>query len=158
MLNVVLMELVLDRFAKKERYTIGNLYIDGKLECNTLEDTDRGLSQSMSENDILRVKEKFLGETAIPTGRYEIIFVNSPRFGKTEYAINGKVPLLRNVKGFKNIEIHAGSYPKDTRGCILPGENRMKGMVVNSRKTCKRINEKLWFVISNGGRAFITVK
>ena len=39
------MELLLKRIARKEKYTIGHLYIDDEYFCDTLEDTDRGLSQ-----------------------------------------------------------------------------------------------------------------
>lgn len=42
------MKLLLKRIAKRENYTIGRLYIDGKYFSDTLEDTDRGLSSSMS--------------------------------------------------------------------------------------------------------------
>ena len=42
------MELELRRIAKKDVYTIGKLYIDGEYFCDTLEDKDRGLSQSLS--------------------------------------------------------------------------------------------------------------
>ena len=38
------MDLRLKRIAKKNGYTIGKLYIDGKYLCNTIEDTDRGLN------------------------------------------------------------------------------------------------------------------
>lgn len=38
------MKLELKRIAKKPKYTIGKLYIDGKYMCNTIEDTDRGLN------------------------------------------------------------------------------------------------------------------
>ena len=43
------MELVVDRKWKKQGYTISNLTIYGKWFCNVLEDTDRGLTQSMTE-------------------------------------------------------------------------------------------------------------
>ena len=46
------MILTLDRRYKKQDYTIGILYVDGKFFCNTLEDTDRGLSDSDSLEQI----------------------------------------------------------------------------------------------------------
>lgn len=47
------MDLTLDRKWKKDTYTIGKLYIDGTPFCETLEDRDRGLSSSMTLNEIL---------------------------------------------------------------------------------------------------------
>ena len=38
------MIITIDRKYKKPAYTIGNLYINNKWFCNTLEDTDRGLT------------------------------------------------------------------------------------------------------------------
>ena len=75
------MELKLKRIARREKYTIGHLYIDGEKFCDTLEDTDRGLKQS----DGLAVckRKKIHGVTAIPTGRYRVLTnVVSPRFSK----------------------------------------------------------------------------
>jgi len=37
------MKLLLKRIAKKNLYTIGKLYIDGKYFADTIEDKDRGL-------------------------------------------------------------------------------------------------------------------
>ena len=42
------MEIVIKRIAKKSTYTIGKLYIDNKYFCDTLEDKDRGLKDTMS--------------------------------------------------------------------------------------------------------------
>ena len=73
------MKLLLKRIAKQKTYTIGKLYIDGVYECDTLEDTDRGLSDDMSIAEIK--KKKVYGQTAIPTGTYEInMDVVSPKF------------------------------------------------------------------------------
>ena len=38
------MKILVKRIAKLPTYTIGRLYIDEKLICDTLEDTDRGLT------------------------------------------------------------------------------------------------------------------
>ena len=79
------MKLLLKRKAKKENYTIGDLYIDGKLFCNTLEDTDRNLTSTMSKDEIAKVK--VYGKTAIPTGTYVVdMNIVSPKFGKRSWA------------------------------------------------------------------------
>ena len=64
------MELRLKRNHKLNDYTIGDLYIDNIFYCNTLEDTDRGLTSSMTKQEIDTIKIK--GKTAIPTGKYKI--------------------------------------------------------------------------------------
>lgn len=128
------MEILVKRIAKKETYTIGKMYIDGKYFCDTLEDKDRGLSQSMTEEEIR--KRKVYGLTAIPTGAYKVIVNYSERFGKL-------MPLLLDVKGYAGVRIHPGNTPSDTLGCILVGRNTAKGMVTESRKTFLRLMEIL---------------
>lgn len=131
------MKLTLNRKCKKPTYTIGKLSIDGKFFCDTLEDTDRGLKDSMSLNEIAAIKQKHI--TAIPTGTYTITLdVVSPKFGAKSFyknLCNGKVPRLLNVKGFDGILIHSGNKAEDTDGCILVGRNLEVGKVVRSQET-----------------------
>lgn len=119
------MNILVKRIARKSTYTIGKMYLDGVYFCDTLEDTDRGLSQHGSLDEIK--KKKVMGSTAIPTGRYNVIVNNSPRFKR-------ELPRLLNVPGFDGILIHRGNTNKDTSGCILVGENRVVGKVINSTK------------------------
>lgn len=64
------MNLKIKRIAKQKEYTIGKLYINGKYFCDTLEDTDRGLTSAMN---IMKIKTiKVFGKTAIPTGVYDV--------------------------------------------------------------------------------------
>lgn len=121
-----IMEILVKREYKKKDYTIGKMYINGEYFCDTLEDTDRGLTQIMTLSEIKEVKE--YGNTAIPTGRYEVAYTYSPRFKK-------HLPLLLNVPAFDGVRIHSGNTHKDTEGCILLGENKAVGKVLNSRKT-----------------------
>ena len=73
------MQIISERIAKRSTYTISNMYIDGVKFCNVLEDTDRGLTQDMSIEDIQ--KAKVYGKTAIPTGTYKVTLdIVSPKF------------------------------------------------------------------------------
>lgn len=152
------MELVVDRKWKRDSYTISNLTIDGKWFCNTLEDADRNLDNSMSVEDIKKVKKASL--TAIPRGVYKITLdVVSPRFSTNSFykkVCNGKLPRLLNVKGFEGILIHAGNTDRDTDGCLLVGENKVKGQVINSRDTFTRLYNLLKDAVSR--REEITIK
>lgn len=130
------MKLLLKRIAKMEKYTIGKLYIDGKYFSDTLEDTDRNLTNTMSKDEIVKVK--VYGKTAIPTGTY-VVDMNtvSPKFGKRSWAqpYEGKVPRLQDVPGYEGVLIHPGNTADDTSGCILVGRNKVKGQVVESQNT-----------------------
>lgn len=124
------MNIILNRIAKKAKYTIGKLYINDQYFCDTLEDTDRGLTQSMTEQQI--GSKKVYGETAIPTGTYRIIISYSNKFKK-------QMPLLLNVPGFAGIRIHSGNTEKDSLGCILVGKNKAVGKVLESRDTYNKL-------------------
>lgn len=134
------MEIELKRIAKKADYTIGRLYVDGRYVCDTLEDTDRGLMCGMKEDYMARTKVK--GRTAIPRGRYKVgIDQVSPKFGKrAQYAFcGGRLPRLEDVPCFSGVLIHCGNTAKDTEGCILTGENKAVGQVLNSLEAFKRL-------------------
>ena len=120
------MRLTLIRIANRPTYCIGKLYIDGKWFCDVIEDTDRGLSDEMAEEEI--IKKKIKGETAIPTGIYPVYLTYSPKYKK-------KMPLIDNVKGYSGIRIHSGNTSKDTEGCLIVGKNKEVGKVLESRKT-----------------------
>lgn len=138
------MKLTLKRIAKKSSYTIGKLYIDGVYECDTLEDTDRGLTQDMLLSEIKENKIK--GVTAIPSGTYGITLnVISPKFSKrSQYkSIGGKLPRLLNVPGYEGVLIHIGNTAQDSEGCILVGQNSVVGKVLNSTATFNALYKKL---------------
>lgn len=117
------MKLKVERLWRKSSYTIGRLYVDGKLFCNTLEDRVRDLTK----------EAKVPGQTAIPAGTYEVIFNWSPKFGKN-------LPRLLNVPHFTGILIHSGNTAADSAGCILVGNNTEKGRLTSSRDTSNRLN------------------
>lgn len=124
------MTLKLVRKYRKETYTIGKLYVDGVYLCDTIEDRDRGLDDSMSLADIM-IKKRY-GETAIPYGTYKVEITYSPKYKKM-------MPEIKNVKGFSGIRIHSGNTAKDTLGCLIVGKNTQVGMVTESRKTYNKL-------------------
>lgn len=109
------MKLRVERKYIGSSYTVGRLEVDGSYFCDTLEDRVRDLTS----------EKKVPGQTAIPAGEYDVIVNISPRFKR-------KLPRLLNVPGFEGILIHRGNTPEDTAGCILVGENKVKGKVINS--------------------------
>lgn len=138
------LNLKLKRIAKRDGYTIGHLYVDGVKFCDTLEDTDRGLSQSLPVSVNAAKKKK--GLTAIPTGKYRITLnIVSGRFKQVAFYkfCKGLLPRLLNVPAFDGVLIHVGNTPKDTEGCVLVGENKVKGQVVNSRETFLKLYDVL---------------
>ena len=153
------MELIVERKYKKQSYTIGNLYIDGVFFSNTLEDADRGLDNSMSIERIKELKKPSI--TAIPRGTYEVTLdITSPKYSKVQFyreVCNGKVPRLLNVKGFEGVLIHAGNTDKDSAGCLLVGQNKVKGQVVNSRETFKELYKLLKDRKSRGEKIIIKI-
>ena len=148
------MKLTLKRIARKEGYTIGRLYIDDAYFCDTLEDRERGLEQAMPLDMIKRIKVK--GETAIPTGTYELSMRHiSPKYSrKKAFAFTGGVmPRLLNVPGYEGVLIHSGNTAADSEGCILVGENKAVGKVLNSMATFKA----LWSVLNQRKSEPITI-
>lgn len=106
------MMLELRRKEFTEESTIGDLYINGKWICHTLEDPVR--------------KQKINGITAIPAGTYKGVFTMSYRFKKI-------LPLILDVQNFAGIRIHSGNTAKDTEGCILVGLEKKPNMIWKSR-------------------------
>lgn len=142
------MRLVVKRIAKRETYTIGRLYVDGIYLCDTLEDKDRGLDDSMNVKKIRELK--VYGETAIPTGEYQVTLdVVSPKFSKYRFymdACQGRLPRLLNVKGFEGVLIHCAEGSKGAellQGCIGVGRNTIVGGLTDCKSTFRKLYNKL---------------
>ena len=142
------MELRLERKYRNNNYCIDKLYINGKYFSDVLEDPDRGLTDTMSLEEIKKIKIK--GNTCIPYGTYNITITYSPRFKKN-------LPLLNNVKGFDGIRIHSGNKPQDTEGCLLPGFNKVKGQVIDSRVTTDKLIAQIQQVLNKKKKVTITI-
>ena len=148
------MELILKRIAKRKTYTIGRLYIrqlvmdeylpgyEDHYFCDTLEPTWRDY-----EHGAYKVK----GRSAIPEGRYAVVISYSPKFKQW-------LPILLGVPKFEGIRIHAGNTAKDTEGCILIGQNREVGKVLDSRKWLYELKQKIVEAKDRGEAVWITIK
>ena len=143
------MKLLLKRIAFKETYTIGKLSIDGKYFCDTLEDRNRDLNHDGDLNDA--GEGKVMHETAIPFGTYSVVVNVSPRFGR-------ELPRLENVPGFTGILIHRGNTDADSSGCILVGENKVKGKVVNSTPYEVELVKRCKEALARGEKITITIE
>ena len=115
------------RFALKETYTIGKLYVDGVYVCDTIEDKVRVLNSS---------KDKVYGFTAIPPGEYraDVAFSNKFRYN---------VVRLFGVPYFEGIYIHKGNTEKDSLGCIIVGYNDKKGWVSRPTEAMTKLMEAI---------------
>ena len=152
------MDILVKRRYRGTQYTIGSLFVNGVYECDTIEDVDRKLTDKMSVADINRIK--VYGKTAIPTGKYELdIDTVSPKFKSRTWAkfCNGKLPRLHNVKGYEGVLIHVGNTAEDSLGCILVGQNKIKGKVINSTATFQALYMKMYKAKLAGEKIFITI-
>lgn len=135
------MNIKVERRYFADTYTIGTMYINGVWFCDTLEDKYRDLSK----------EGKVAGQTAIPYGTYGVIVNYSPKFKRD-------LPRLQNVPYFDGILIHRGNTPADTSGCILVGENKVKGQVVNSTKYETALTDLLKKTQAGGEPITITIE
>lgn len=126
-------------------YCISHIYVDGSYVCDSIEDVDRGLDDSMTIEQIKKIK--VYAKTAIPTGEY-LVDMNtvSPKFSQKAYYkkfCGGKVPRLQNVKGFLGVLFHRGIDENSSAGCIIVGYNYVKGKVVDSQRAFETLYRKL---------------
>lgn len=130
------MKIKLKRLHRTSNSTIGELSIDNKFECYTIEDIERDT--------------KVHGKTAIPKGTYEIVMTMSNRFKVL-------LPLLLKVPNFEGVRIHAGNTAKDTEGCIILGQTRAIDFVGSSKKAMENFIPKLKEGLKKG-KVFITIE
>lgn len=130
------MKLTLKRKFLGDKYTIGDLFIDGKFFCNTIEDTVRELPPvcpNTPKGISCKCSGKVYAQTAIPEGTYKVTMEHSPRFKRV-------LPYLHDVPHFLGILIHSGNSEADSAGCLICGKNTVKGKVTDSRATCDKLN------------------
>lgn len=131
------MELLLTRKPSLDGCTLGQLFVDGKWDCFTLEDA-------------VRTGPKIQHETAIPAGRYRVLITRSERFGRM-------LPILLDVPGFTGIRIHPGNTAADTSGCILVGHASSVNSVLDSHLAMNALQPKIAAALAQGVDVFITI-
>ena len=158
------MELILTRIAKRKTYTIGKLYIRDSSESEALplmgergEGPGSGLCDTLEPTwrDYEHGAYKIKGRSAIPEGRYSVVISYSPKFKQW-------LPLLLGGpefnKKWSGIRIHAGNSAKDTAGCILVGENKEVGKVLNSRKWLYELKHRIVEAKDRGEAVWLTIE
>ncbi|WP_408954718.1 DUF5675 family protein [Natroniella sp. ANB-PHB2] len=80
------------------------------------------------------------GESCIPPGEY-LAYLRDQEQSNSRWNYN---PIqLIGVHERDYIQIHIGNYPKNTRGCILPGKSKGRDAVWNSKKAFNEIVDRL---------------
>lgn len=134
------MELKLNRIFLGSSATIGELLVNDKYLCDTLEDRVRPEG------------EKVYGKTAIPEGTYEMVLSYSPRFKKI-------LPEILNVPNFTGIRIHCGNSSADSSGCILVGtwDGEKKDWISDSKVVFNKLMSLLQEAVDNKEEITITI-
>ena len=132
------MILTLRRKPSTDGATLGELFVDGRFECFTLE-------------DVVRHGPKIIHESAIPAGRYKIVITKSQRFGRM-------LPLLLDVPGFTGIRIHPGNTAADTSGCILVGQGAVNGRLTDSREAMAQVQARIAAALAQGDDVWMRIE
>lgn len=136
------------RAYRKADYTIGRLYQNGQFVCNTVEDTDRGLNQFMTAAQVKKIK--VAEKTAIPVGTYKLDVSMSPKFKR-------RLIHVLDVPGYTGIRVHRGTNADSSAGCLIVGENKIKGGVVNSAKYEEMLTQTVDNALKNKDEVYLTI-
>lgn len=146
------MEWSLVRKWKKADYTIGKFKRNGEVFCDSLEPPVRNLVDYNHDGDFNDEGEgKVYGNTAIMPDRYEIVMTMFKSLGK-------KMPMLIGTKGFTGVFIHAGDTVKNSKACILLGDNRKPGRLIDSPYHIRRLCEILTKAELRGEKSYIQIE
>lgn len=139
------MELLLAREPSSAASTLGLLFVDGLIECCTLEDVVREIpGRPVAEWKIPKI-------TAIPAGTYRVQLTHSPRFNRI-------LPELVDVPDYTGVRIHPGNRAEDTDGCILTGQKKSKDYIYDSQKAFNALFAKMVAACAKNEEIWITVK
>ena len=125
--NNINLLLIRDTFT--EESTIGRLFINGELFCDTLENPCKDNQRNIS---------------CIPKGKYDVR-LRLPRESASRYYIH---LFVKNVTQRELILFHRGNTAKDTSGCILVGQGSKHNAVQNSRLAMDLLTKE---IINLGG-------
>jgi len=98
------------------RATLGEVFIEDKHFCYTLEDIVR------------KAGEKTYGKTAIPDMEYYVDITYSPKYKRDMIILYNaeNYTVTDGVATWSGIRVHGGNNVEDTLGCVLVGYNKYK--------------------------------
>lgn len=150
------MNMVLERFDKESSYTLGHLYVlhdeplmqckDGEIVyvdrtyvCDCLELKPKNPKKSKREN----------GLCAVEPGKYLVLITKSFYWKRW-------LPQVM-AKGYGSVRFHPGNFPCHCFGGIIPGFNRRKGMVTNSRSALMKVMDLISAAIDRDESVYLTI-
>jgi hypothetical protein len=129
------MKLELIRQIYTLKSTIGQIFIDGKHECFSLERPDANNAPGVS---------------CILEGEYNITLYYSPHLQRI-------VMLLHDVPGRDMIEIHPANHPLELKGCIAPGVVKGQDAVWSSVVAFDDLFNKVKAALDSGEKVSISI-
>lgn len=130
----IAMHIKVKRTYPHPKYIIGDVYVNEKWLCNSLEPSSWRFPYPCA-----------------PSGTYEVKMLWSQKF-------YGDRPFLLAVPKRSGIMIHEGNSLDDTRGCILLGRNSVRGKVLHSRVHVQKIMQMIRECEARSERVFITLE
>lgn len=94
---------------------------------------------------------KIPGETAIPSGSYQLVFSYSMKFQRDLLEV-------LHVPGFSGIRLHPGNSSDDSEGCILPGMETDGTRVLHSRMAYNLIAARIGDVMEQEESVWLDVR
>jgi hypothetical protein len=112
--NLLAINLLLIRDTYTKKSTMGQLFLNGELFCDTLENVWKDNQRNIS---------------CIPAGTYKVRLRPARQSATRDYLHL----LVQDVPNRDWILVHRGNSAKDTSGCILVGKGTEQDIVYNSR-------------------------
>ncbi len=123
------MELLLERRPATDDAILGELFVDGRRECFTLER---------------------LGVEIAP-GRYPVVITPSHRFGRM-------LPEILNVPGRSGLRFHPLNWAEQSDGCIGVGQEATVTSIEHSRLAMAAFQPQIASALAHGQRVWLTIE